>query len=116
MGHDLLPEHSSGRGASSACGVAALPTERLREIAADPIDPDLGFAIGELERRGIEEKPSLQSLFGLLTSANSNRRGYGMSLLMALYPEVWSKVAVDSSNLDAPEVWRSRIAALDDAS
>ena len=95
--------------------VSALSTETLREIAADPTLPDLCFAIGELDRRGVEAGPSLQSLFSLLTSANSNHRGLGLSLLMAFYPQVWSKIPVGSSNMDAAEVWRSRIAALDDA-
>ena len=39
--------------------VSALATERLREIAADPTSRDLGFAIGELARRGVEAVPSL---------------------------------------------------------
>jgi hypothetical protein len=95
--------------------VSALATEWLREIAADPTSRDLGFAIGELARRGFEAGPSLESLFGLLTSADSNRRGHGMSLLMALYPHVWSKIPLGSSNMDTVEVWRSRIAALEDA-
>jgi hypothetical protein len=95
--------------------MAALSTERLREIAADPTSQDLGFAIGELARRGVEAVPPLESLLGLLTSADSNRCGLGMSLLMACYPHVWSKFPGGSSNMDPAEVWRSRIAALEDA-
>jgi len=95
--------------------VSTLATERLRQIAADPTSPDLGFAIGELARRGVDAGPSLESLFSLLTSADSNRRGLGMSLLPALYPHVWLKIPLDSSNMDSAEVWRSRIAALEDS-
>jgi hypothetical protein len=95
--------------------VSALATERLREIAADPTSRDLGFAIGELARRGVEAGPSLESLFDLLRSADSDRRGQGMSLLMALYPQVGSKLPLGSSNMDTVEVWRTRIAALEDA-
>ncbi len=91
--------------------VAQLANDLLLEIAANPASPDLGFAIGELARRGVEAVPPLSSLFELLTSADSNRRGLGMSLMMALYPQVWSKVSLGSSNLDAPEVWRSRLEA-----
>jgi hypothetical protein len=94
--------------------VRALPTERLWEIAADPISRDLAFAIGELERRGFEAGPTLDSLLSLLTSDDSNRRGLGMPLLMVFYPHVWSKISRGSSNMDSAEVWRSRIAALED--
>jgi hypothetical protein len=92
-----------------------LSTEQLRDIAADPMSRDLGFAIGELDRRGIEARPSLESLLALLTSPNSNRRGLGLSLLAGCYPSVVEQFGLGCSSADAPEVWQARIAALRDA-
>jgi hypothetical protein len=92
--------------------VAALTTEQLEKIASDPTSPDLGFAIAELSRRGTSAQPSLESLFELITSADSNRRGLGLSLLFALYPSVFEKIPLGTSSADPPEIWRGRIEAL----
>src|SRR5262249_21776120 len=89
-----------------------MSTDQLLRIAADPTSPDLGFAIGELDRRGIEALPSLESLFALVTSENSNRRGLGLSLLGACYPDLSAKLPPGSSSMDAPEVWCTRVVAL----
>jgi hypothetical protein len=96
--------------------VAKLPTEQLCRIAEDPTSPDLGFALGELGRRGIEARPSLESLLALLTSVQSSRRGLGLSLLHALYPSVAAKLPMGSSNAEGPDVWRQRLAGLREAS
>jgi hypothetical protein len=93
--------------------VSALPTEELRKIAADPASRQLGFAMGELKRRGIEMRPSLESILALLTSDNSGRRGVAMGLMSVMYPSVWSKISDGSSSWDSSEVWRARIASLD---
>jgi hypothetical protein len=93
--------------------VEKFSTERLRAIASDPTSCDLGFAIGELNRRGLEARPSLESLRQLLISAESNRRALGMSLLFAMYPSVWSKIAKGSSSADSSEIWRNRFAAIE---
>ncbi len=90
--------------------VGKLSTEELCQIATNPTSRDMGLAIMELDRRGVEAPlPSLESLIDLLSSEDSNRRGLGMSMLFALYPSVnqtgWS-------NTDPPEVWRERIACL----
>jgi hypothetical protein len=90
------------------------PTDQLLIIAAEPTSPDLGIALMELDRRGLAARPSLQSLFPLLTSSDSNRRGLGMTLLHALYPSVFARLPSNVSNADGPDVWRARLAALDD--
>src|SRR5229473_7074003 len=89
--------------------VAKLSTEELCQIATNPTSRDMGLAIMELDRRGVEAPlPSLESLIALLTSENSNRRGLGMSMLTAFYPSM--KMQSGWSNIDPPEVWRERIA------
>src|SRR5262249_31324538 len=93
-----------------------LSTEQLCTIAGDPTSPDLGFALIELDRRGVEARPSLESVLALLTSSQSNRRGLGVSLLHALYPSVAAKLPRGSSNADGPDVWRGRITGLSGAS
>ena len=86
--------------------------EQLKAIAVDPTSRDLGYAIAELERRGLKNiRPSMKSLLDLLTSPNANRRALGYSHLFIMYPTAFAKIAKeDSSSGDAPEVWRERIA------
>jgi hypothetical protein len=93
--------------------ISTLPTEQLQKIAIDPTSPDLGVAIGELERRGFKKiRPSLESLFELITSTDRNKWGLGLGLLFAMYPSACAKIAKEgSSSSDEPEVWRERIAA-----
>jgi hypothetical protein len=93
-----------------------LSTEQLGRVAEDPTSPDLGFALSELGRRGIEARPSLESVLALLTSSQSNRRGLGLSLLHGLYPSVAAKLPRGSANADGPDVWRERLAGLSEAS
>jgi hypothetical protein len=93
---------------------AKLPTERLIELAEDPTSREMAFAMGELQKRGIDARPTRQSLCELLTSPQSNRRGLGMSLLFGMYPDFWAKISEGSSSGDPPEVWRSRLAAVRD--
>ena len=95
--------------------VSKLSTEQPCMIASEPTSADLGVALMELDRRGVEARPSLESLLPLLTSPNQNRRGLGMSLLLGLYPSVLARLPSGASNANAPEVWRERLAALDDA-
>ncbi|HXI73113.1 MAG TPA: hypothetical protein VNN22_22465 [Verrucomicrobiae bacterium] len=94
--------------------ISGLSDEQLKKIAADPANRDIGFAIGELERRGIKNiRPTVQSLFDLLTSDNANKRALGFSQLFAIYPDTFAKIVKEgSSSSDAPEVWRERISAL----
>lgn len=96
--------------------VSKLSTEQLCRIAEEPTSPDLGFALSELDRRGIEARPSLESLLALLASSHSNRRGLGLSLLHSFYPSVAAKLPRGSSNMDGPDIWRQRLAGLSDAS
>jgi hypothetical protein len=93
--------------------ISRLSDEQLKTIAVDPTSRDLGYAIAELERRGIKNiRPSMDSLFELLTSPNANRRALGFSYLSIMYPTAFAKIAKkDSSSGDAPEVWRERITA-----
>jgi hypothetical protein len=92
--------------------ISGLSDEQLKAIAVDPASRDLGHAIAELERRGIKNiRPSMESLFELLASPNTNRRALGYSYLSIMYPTAFAKIAkTDSSSSDAPEVWRERIA------
>ena len=94
--------------------ISSLSDEQLKEIAVNPTSSGLGFAIAELERRGIKNiRPSIESLCELLTSQNANRRALGHAHLSIMYPSTFAKIAKDgSSSSDAPEVWRERIAAL----
>jgi hypothetical protein len=93
---------------------AELSTERLLQLAVDPTAPNMAFAMSELKKRGIDARPSLESLCELLISPESNRRGLGMGLLFGMYPDFWAKIATGSSSNDSPEVWRSRLAAVRD--
>jgi hypothetical protein len=84
---------------------------RIRAHFADPTSFDLGLASEELERRGVDARPSPEALFELLTSADDRQCRMGMLLFHAAYPaqavpargEWWS-------NGDAPEAWRARLA------
>jgi hypothetical protein len=93
--------------------ISSYSDEQLKTIAVDPASRDLGYAIAELERRGIENiRPSMDSLFELLTSPNANRRALGFSYLSIMYPTASAKIVKEgSSSSDAPEVWRERITA-----
>jgi hypothetical protein len=86
--------------------ISGLSDEQLKAIAVDPTSRDLGYAIAELERRGLKNiRPSMKSLLDLLTSPNANRRALGYSYLGIMYPTAFTKIAKeDSSSSDAPEV------------
>lgn len=94
--------------------VSKLSTGALNEIVADPTSRELGLAMEELQSRGIQARPSIESLCSLLLAANSNRRGLAMSLFHATYPKLWARVAGDGhwSNMDPPEVWEARVARI----
>lgn len=91
--------------------ISSLSDEQLKAIAVDPASRDLGYAIAELEYRGIKNiRPAMESLFELLTSPNPNRRALGYSYLSIMYPTAFAKIAEkDSSSSDTPEVWQKRI-------
>jgi hypothetical protein len=91
--------------------ISGYSDEQLKAIAVDPTSCDLGYAIAELERRGIKNiRPSIDSLFELLTSPNANRRALGFSYLSIMYPPAFAKMVKEgSSSSDAPEIWRERI-------
>ena len=91
--------------------MADLATERLKELAVDPTSREMPFAMGELKNRGIDARPSLESVCELLVSPQHNRRALGISLLFGLYPKVFAKIGDDASSTDPPEVWRDRLAA-----
>lgn len=91
--------------------VSKLSTDTLKGIVADPASGELGFAMEELQSRGVQARPSVESLCSLLLAADSNRRGLAMSLFHAMYPKLWARVAGDGhwSNMDPPEVWEARV-------
>ncbi len=75
----------------------------------------MGFAISELDRRGIVALPSLESILDLVQSPDSNQRGRAIGLLGAIYPTIFARLPKGSSNLDTPEVWRDRLRAMNRA-
>ncbi len=85
----------------------------LTRIATNPLALNMAFAVGELESRGIEAGPSFDSLRELLVSDNQSVRAHAMTMLFALYPDVFAKVAIGASSSDSAELWRERFAALD---
>jgi len=91
--------------------VSKLSTDVLKEIVANAKSPDLGFAMGELNKRGFDARPSVESLCSLLLAGDSNSRGFGMVLLQATYPDLWHRFVFAErwSNLDPPDVWRERV-------
>ena len=90
--------------------IASLSDEDLKNIAVDPTHRDFGYAIMELDRRGITVRPSVETLLELLLSPNPNRRAIGYSNLGIIYPTVFEKVAGQgTSSSDSPEVWQQRI-------
>jgi hypothetical protein len=89
-----------------------LSADELCRIASDPLAPELGFAIGELQKRGVETRPSLGSLCGLIISPDGNQRGLGLSLLQGLYLDFFARLPLGISSADSPEVWRDRLAAV----
>jgi hypothetical protein len=92
--------------------LATYSTEQLRKMVAEPASPEVGFAIVELDRRGIEARPSLESLFPLLTSPDVSQRTLGMWLLDFVDPPIDHHLLIGASNSDSPEVWRERLARL----
>lgn len=86
-----------------------LPDDQLIEIMRTPTHPDSQFALVELMRRGVNARPTKDQLFGMLTSGNPGLCGTAMTNLGMFYPEF--SLPEGSSNLDPPEVWRSRIDA-----
>lgn len=91
--------------------VSKLSTDALKEIAADLTSSDLGIAMGELAKRGIDARPPVESLCSLFLAKDSNRRGLGMGLFMATYPKLWERFAVAErwSNMDPLVVWEERV-------
>ncbi len=98
---------------SARHAVSLLSNDELKAIVSDPSSARLGFAMGELERRGIAAVPSLVSVCEMLVSDSANKRGMAMALLGTLYPKVWGRASRQGwSNTDPQEVWRSRLAQL----
>jgi hypothetical protein len=95
--------------------VRPLTADQLSELISAPSHPDSAFARAELMRRGLDARPPKEQLFGMLTSGNSAQCGQAMTYMQIFYPEMCAQIAKGSSNLDSPESWQSRIAALRDA-
>jgi hypothetical protein len=95
--------------------VRGLSNEQLRELCESPSHRDSGFARVELMRRGIAARPPKEQLFSMLTSGNSVMCGQAMGYLQMFYPELRALLPKGSSNLDPPEVWRARVAAVQSA-
>jgi hypothetical protein len=87
--------------------LSPLSNEQLTEIMRTPTHPDSQFALVELMKRGVDAKPTKDQLFDMLTSGNPRLCGTAMTHLGIFYPEL--TLPEGSSNLDSPEVWRSRV-------
>jgi hypothetical protein len=87
--------------------LGALSDDQLFEIMRTPTHPDSQFALAELMRRGVDARPTKDQLFGMLTSGNSVLCGHAMANLQVFYPEL--VIPNGASNLDPPDLWRSRI-------
>jgi hypothetical protein len=67
-------------------------------------------------RRGLDARPSKEQLISMLTSGNSVICGQAMGYVHMFYPEeVRAFMPMGSSNMDPPEVWRARLAAVQNA-
>jgi hypothetical protein len=86
-----------------------LTTEQLTELMRTPTHPDSQFALAELMRRGVAARPTKDQLFGMLTSGNHVLCGHAMANLQIFYPEL--SLPTGASNLDPPELWKTRIDA-----
>jgi hypothetical protein len=96
--------------------MSEISPDQLRRMVRDPIWPDAGFAAAELARRGIDERPSIESLFALLTAPDSQQRALGMSLLSSFFPEVGQRMLAGWSSSDSPKLWRERVESMIDSS
>lgn len=86
---------------------------RLKAHLAEPTSHDLGMAIRELARRGVDARPSADDLLALLTSADHRRYYRGVLLFHAAYPEQGAPPPGEGwSNSDPPEAWRARVARI----
>ncbi|MBC7784216.1 MAG: hypothetical protein H7144_10280 [Burkholderiales bacterium] len=86
---------------------------RLRAHLADPTSYDLGIAIEELARRGIDARPSPEELLAMLTSADNRQYYRGVLLFHAAYPDYGAPPPGDGwSSGDPPEAWRERVARI----
>jgi hypothetical protein len=86
---------------------------RLRAHFADPTTHDLGLAIEELARRGIDVRPSAETLLEMLTSADHRQCRRGMFLFHAAYPACGGPAPGEGwSSDDPPEAWRVRVARI----
>jgi hypothetical protein len=93
-----------------------LSTDRLLEIVQDPSRVDFGFAPPELSRRGVDARPQQEQLLLMLTSASSKTRGQAIIYILIFYPETHALIPAGWSNMDSPEMWQSRVAAIRGAS
>jgi hypothetical protein len=93
--------------------VRPLSNEQLRELCDSPSHRDSAFAMVELMRRGLDARPPREQLFSMFTSGNSVKCGQAMGYVHMFYPELLrALMPMGSSNLDPPEVWRARVAAV----
>jgi hypothetical protein len=80
---------------------------------ADPTTHDLRLAIEELQRRGVDARPSPEALLELLTSADDRQRARGMYLFHAAYPACGGPLRGEGwSSGDPPDAWRARLARI----
>ncbi len=90
-----------------------LSTDQLCVLMRTPSHPDSQLALVELMQRGVDVRPTKEQLFDLLTSGNPRLCMDAMTNLEMFYPEF--PIPEGASNLDAPEIWRSRVEALRNA-
>jgi hypothetical protein len=85
---------------------------RMRVHLVDSTSFDLRLAIEELERRGVDARPSPEALFDLLTSGDDRQCLRGMLLFHAAYPACGTPRSEVWWSGDSPEAWRARLARI----
>jgi hypothetical protein len=85
----------------------------MRVHLVEPTTCDLRLAIEELERRGVDARPSPDALLDMLTSADQRQCIRGMYLFHAAYPTCSPRPGEEWwSSGDPPEAWHARAARI----
>jgi hypothetical protein len=89
-----------------------LSTDALRGLIAEPMQKDAALARVVLMERDVDARPPKQQLFAMLTSGNPAACAQAMVYMQVFYSEMFNRLPKGTSNLDSPEIWQTRIAAL----
>jgi hypothetical protein len=93
--------------------IGLLSTDQLRDLIANPSNNGSMLARAELMRRGVDARPPKDQLFEMLASGNSTVCAQAIVSMQLFYPKMFTLlIPMGASNLDPPETWQARIAAL----